>query len=78
MNGKVDVEGFEYQCLQGIEEQHWSLIQMVVVDLESDHDKIKALLDHKGFMVKEVASEATPYSQQVMLYAYKPKTPSAL
>ena len=57
---QVDIEGYEYQALLGIEKEHWPMVKRVFLDLESN-----------GMKWKEIDSEATPYSNQVLLYAWR-------
>jgi len=57
--------------LQGIEDDHWPLVERVVMDLESDHEEVRTLLADKGFLVEETPSTATAYINETILYAYR-------
>jgi hypothetical protein len=49
---KVDVEGAELDVLRGIDDEHWPLIQQVVLeghDQNGELDAIKNILDRQGF-----------------------------
>lgn len=49
---KVDCEGAEWSVLQGIEDEHWPMIQSVVIevhDISGRFEKVKKLLESKGF-----------------------------
>jgi hypothetical protein len=46
------VKGAEWSVLNGISEEHWSRIKTIVIevhDIDNRLDKIKKLLDEKGF-----------------------------
>lgn len=61
---KVDVEGAELETLQGIDEEHWSLVRNVVVevcDLKGGQlDKLEVYLKGKGFIVTTEIPDWTP------------------
>jgi FkbM family methyltransferase len=75
---KVDVEKSELDVLLGIEEQDWSKIKQVVVevhDLEHRVEKITALLKEQG--LSEITLEQEPIfkgSNIFNLYALRPKS----
>ena len=49
---KIDCEGAEWSVLQGIKEEHWPLIESMVIevhDTEGRLDMVKSLLHQKGF-----------------------------
>jgi FkbM family methyltransferase len=49
---KVDCEGAEWSVLQGIENEHWEIIRSAVIevhDIEGRFEKVKQLLESKGF-----------------------------
>ncbi len=51
---KIDVEGEEYEVLQGIEPNDWSKIKQIVAevhDIEDRLDKIQTLLKNHGFNI---------------------------
>ena len=56
---QVDVEGCEFQVLQGVDEAHWPLINNVSLEVETFEDvqRVTALLEAKGFQVRSRASE---------------------
>jgi len=66
---KIDVEGSEMRVLQGIEDQHWPLVQQIVAEVVDVTDRvasISSLLSSKGFSVVTAACEPTC---NVLLYA---------
>lgn len=56
---KVDVEGSELAVLRGIEEEHWPMIQQVVLEVETFAlvKQIKGMLEKRGFGVTWRATE---------------------
>jgi FkbM family methyltransferase len=53
---KIDVEGAEFDVLAGLDEEHWSLVKNVVVEIvavgnEGAVERMKALLEGNGFVV---------------------------
>ncbi len=54
---KIDVEGDEIAVLQGIEEQHWSIIRQVVVETHSEQlrEEARAYLEDRQYQVFEDA-----------------------
>lgn len=57
---KVDVEGFEEEVLNGLEERHWPLVRQVVLEAETPQAgaKLRALLEGHGFAVQQEVAHA--------------------
>ncbi|KAM3458168.1 hypothetical protein MY5147_005940 [Beauveria neobassiana] len=70
---KVDVEGAEMDVLRGLDDEHWDLIDNVVVELcdsKGDFATAKTLLESKGFAVAvERPDWAPPDLKMYMLIA---------
>lgn len=67
---KIDVEKAELDVLLGIESQHWSIIQQVVIevhDLDGRVDRITDLLYANGF--KNVVREQDPIFKHLNIYS---------
>ena len=51
---KIDVENFEWEVLQGVDPEHWRLIQQIVIEVH-DHDnrlrRVLSFLEERGFSV---------------------------
>ncbi|KAB8069427.1 S-adenosyl-L-methionine-dependent methyltransferase [Aspergillus leporis] len=66
---KIDVEGTELDVLGGVDDKHWDNIQNVVLEVSDvcgSLDKVKQLLQSKGFTVTCVA--AGDAKEIIMLY----------
>ncbi|KAK3306124.1 S-adenosyl-L-methionine-dependent methyltransferase [Chaetomium strumarium] len=53
---KIDVEGAEFEVLAGLDEEHWPLVKNVVLEIttvgnEGAVERMRALLEQKGFVV---------------------------
>jgi hypothetical protein len=76
---KVDVEGAEVAVLAGVRDEHWRMVQQVVLEVESFalRDQVCGLLGRKGFTCSWVASERerSPgvLSEVCMVYAARPE-----
>ncbi|GAB1191419.1 hypothetical protein APSETT444_000592 [Aspergillus pseudonomiae] len=60
---KIDVEGTELEVLGGIDDADWSKVRNIVMevsDLKGSLDKVKQLLETKGFTVSYVATQGIP------------------
>lgn len=69
---KVDVEGAEWQVLNGIEEAHWPRLRQVVVevhDIDGRLQRVTALLEAHGFSVVAEQEQALRGSALHNLYA---------
>jgi len=52
---KVDVEGAEFDCLEGIDEEHWPLIQRIIIEVHGGADdrvRMERLLERHGLTVE--------------------------
>lgn len=57
---KIDVEGAEWDVLQGIEEAHWPLIQQIVAEVHDEDGRLAAFtkcLETRGFTSLHVEKE---------------------
>jgi len=56
---KVDVEGAEMAVLRGVKDEHWGIVQQVVLEAEdfATVEELRTLLESKGFKVSSFASE---------------------
>ncbi len=72
---KIDVEGEEYEVLQGINPNDWSKIKQIVAevhDIEGRIDKIKALLKSNGFNITVEKNSLIPATLNTFnLYAVR-------
>jgi len=70
---KIDVEGAEYEVLQGIAPDDWRKIKQIVLevhDLEGRLDKIQALLKSNGFNITVERNNLIPATLKTFnLYA---------
>ena len=70
---KIDVEGAEYEVLQGIAPDDWGKIKQIVLevhDLEGRLDKIQALLKSNGFNITVERNNLIPATLKTFnLYA---------
>ncbi|KAE8132633.1 S-adenosyl-L-methionine-dependent methyltransferase [Aspergillus pseudotamarii] len=60
---KIDVEGTESEVLGGIDDADWDKVRNIVIEvsnLKGGLDKVKLLLETKGFMVTYVAARGIP------------------
>jgi FkbM family methyltransferase len=60
---KIDVEGEEYEVLQGINQNHWSRVKQIVIevhDIEGRVDKIQTLLKTYGFNITVEKNSLVP------------------
>jgi len=69
---KLDVEGSEYDALQGVQDEHWSMIDQLVIEV---HDSlvtlplILELLRKRDFNVSSVSEGLQARARKAMLYA---------
>ena len=73
---KIDVEGSEYEVLQGIEEKDWSKIKQIVMevhDREGRVEQINKMLKIYGFNIKAENNNLihTAYGKYYMIYAIR-------
>lgn len=72
---KIDVEGEEYEVLKGIENQDWSKIQQIVMEIHDQDDRLEqavTLLLDKGFRVTaEKNTLIAPEMNNFNLYALR-------
>lgn len=73
---KIDVEGAEYEVLEGIEENDWPKIKQIVGEVHNKKgrlDKIQNLLTSQGFKIKLEKREQLPstYVDTYNLYAVR-------
>ncbi|KAJ3492772.1 hypothetical protein NLG97_g5157 [Lecanicillium saksenae] len=64
---KVDVEGAELSVFKGINDDHWGMIQNIVLetcDLSSEKDALKELLKAKGFHLESSKADWSPKGAQ--------------
>lgn len=48
---KIDIEGSEVEALKGIREEHWEIIDQVVMELETNKETAIEILESHGFEV---------------------------
>lgn len=57
---KIDVEGAEWDVLQGLSDTHWPLIQQIVAEVHDENGRLKRfteLLEKRGFLDLQVEEE---------------------
>ncbi|KAE8372301.1 S-adenosyl-L-methionine-dependent methyltransferase [Aspergillus bertholletiae] len=60
---KIDVEGTEMEVLGGIDDADWHKVQNIVIEvsnIKGGRDKVKELLESKGFTVTDMAAKGIP------------------
>jgi len=73
---KIDVEGAEYDVLQGIEEKDWNKIQQIVIEvknIEGRLEQINKMLKIYGFDIKAEKNNFIPtgFSETYNIYAIR-------
>jgi len=71
---KIDVEKAELEVLLGIEEQQWSKIQQIVIEVHDKNNRVQTisqLLIDKGFQITTGVNENMTETDMVTMYATK-------
>ena len=69
---KVDVEGAEFDVLAGLDEEHWALVQNVVLEISEIRnqgalERMERLLESKGFAVTHKAAHPD-WSEDILIF----------
>jgi amino acid adenylation domain-containing protein/FkbM family methyltransferase len=70
---KINAEKSEMEVIAGIREEHWRMIQQVVmeIDLESNREVVSEALDRNGFEMEIIQDELLRGTELCYLYAVK-------
>jgi FkbM family methyltransferase len=78
---KVDVEGAEFDCLEGIDDDHWPLIQRVIIEVHGgaeDRTRMEQLLERRGLTVERTYQQLPDiFSRHYLIEAARPTGPLA-
>lgn len=58
---KIDVEGAEFDCVRGIDEDHWPLVKRVIIEIhggEDDKDRMEKLLAERGLAIRRTFQQS--------------------
>lgn len=70
---KIDVEGSEWDVIQGIESKDWEIIKQVAIEIDNDQniDLICHVLSQQGFRIRKHIYEPLSDTTVCMLYAMR-------
>ncbi|KAK4499420.1 hypothetical protein PRZ48_009934 [Zasmidium cellare] len=78
---KIDIEGVELEVLNSLEEEHWAMVENVVVEIcdlrEGRLDALESLLESKGFHVKTESPEWSPKEGKMFMVIGRRDGPAA-
>ena len=77
---KVDVEGAEFECLEGIEARHWPLVRQVVIEVHDGEDacaRMEQILGGHGFATERRHPSPDIFHRHYLVYARRPQNAAA-
>jgi amino acid adenylation domain-containing protein/FkbM family methyltransferase len=77
---KINAEKSEAEVLAGIREEHWKMIRQIVmeIDLESNREVVRSVLDLHGFEMEIVQDELLRGTELCYLYAIRRGSPNRI
>ena len=75
---KVDVEGAEFDCLEGLDPEHWPLVRRTIVEVHGgnvDRQRMERLLEDRGLTILRTYQQSPEiFSRHYLIEAARPAT----